>query len=123
MTVGVSPETHLPQWTPAARAAAYAWDLDVDNAAGNQCRAYGAAAIMRLPTRIRISWADDNTLKDEITLVDPKAYTHPWTVTKIYKRAPAGFTLLPYVCLENNRNPVDAEGHIGFVHSEASAKP
>jgi hypothetical protein len=71
----------------------------------------------------RIWLANDNELRDEITLVDPKAYTHPWTVTKIYKRAPAGFTLLPYVCLENNRNPVDENGHIGFVHSEASAKP
>jgi hypothetical protein len=49
--------------TPAARAAAAAWDLAADNAAGVQCRAYGAAAIMRMPTRIRIDWADDNTLK------------------------------------------------------------
>ncbi|HTI67138.1 MAG TPA: hypothetical protein VL460_06285 [Caulobacteraceae bacterium] len=71
----------------------------------------------------RIWLADDNTLKDEITLVDPKAYTHPWTVTKIYKRAPAGFTLLPYVCLENNRNPVNDKGQIGFVHQGGSDKP
>lgn len=56
--------------------------------------------------------ADDDTLRDEITLVDPKALARPWTVTKTYKRAPPGFTLLPYVCLENNRNPTDAEGHI-----------
>ena len=71
----------------------------------------------------RIWLANDNELRDEITLVDPKAYTHPWTVTKIYKRAPAGFTLLPYVCLENNRNPVDNGGHIGFVHEGGSDKP
>ena len=67
--------------------------------------------------------ADDNTLKDEITLVDPKAYTHPWTVTKTYNRAPAGFTLLPYVCLENQRNPVNDKGQIGFVHEGGSDKP
>jgi hypothetical protein len=56
--------------------------------------------------------ADDDTLRDEITLVDPKALTRPWTVTKVFKRAPPDFTLLPYVCLENNRNPIDAQGHI-----------
>lgn len=47
------------------RKAADGWDLAADNAAGNQCRAYGAAAIMREPTRIRVSWQDDATLKVE----------------------------------------------------------
>ncbi len=58
----------------------------------------------------RIWLADDDTLRDEITLVDPLALVKPWTVTKQYKRAPADFKLMPYVCLENNRNPVDANG-------------
>src|SRR5580765_4518894 len=39
------------------------WDPAKDEAAGNQCRAYGAAAIMRMPTRLHITWQDDNTLK------------------------------------------------------------
>jgi hypothetical protein len=43
--------------------AADAWDLDKDNAEGNQCRAYGAAGIMRVPTRLHIMWADDRTLE------------------------------------------------------------
>lgn len=77
----------------------------------------------QLVVKERFWLADDNTLKDEITLVDPKAYTRPWTVTKTYARAPAGFTLLPYVCLENQRNPVDDKGVIGFVHEGGSAKP
>jgi hypothetical protein len=47
------------------RKVADSWDLATDNAAGNQCRAFGAAAIMRVPTRIRISWEDDTTLKLE----------------------------------------------------------
>ena len=63
----------------------------------------------------RIWLADKDTLKDEITLIDAKAYTRPWTVTKTYNRAPPGFVLLPYVCLENNRNPINAEGEIGFI--------
>jgi hypothetical protein len=63
----------------------------------------------------RIWLADDETLRDEVTLVDPLALSKPWTVTKTYKRAPADFTLLPYVCLENNRNPIAADGSIQAV--------
>ena len=47
------------------RKVAAAWDLAADNATGNQCRAFGAAGLMRLPTRVRISWLDDTTLKLE----------------------------------------------------------
>ena len=40
-----------------------AWDPAADEAAGNQCRSYGAAAILRVPGRIRMTWDDDNTLR------------------------------------------------------------
>jgi hypothetical protein len=49
----------------AGTKAADAWDPAKDAAAGEQCRGYGAAAIMRLPGRIRISWDNDTTLKIE----------------------------------------------------------
>jgi hypothetical protein len=42
-----------------------AWNPAADEAAGNQCKSYGAAAIMRVPGRIHITWQDDNTLKLE----------------------------------------------------------
>ncbi|HET9272075.1 MAG TPA: hypothetical protein VFO31_28050, partial [Vicinamibacterales bacterium] len=42
-----------------------AFDPARDEAAGDQCKAYGAANIMRLPGRLRVSWADDTTLKIE----------------------------------------------------------
>ena len=67
--------------------------------------------------------ADDNTLKDEITLVDKKAYTRPWTVTKEYKRAEPNFTLMPYVCLENNRNPIGPDGRTQIILQGADAGP
>ncbi|MXO73265.1 hypothetical protein [Alteraurantiacibacter buctensis] len=51
--------------TAAGLAAAQAWDLAADNAAGEQCRAFGAGGIMRMPGRLRIGWQDDNTLKVE----------------------------------------------------------
>ena len=43
------------------------WDPAKDEAAGEQCKAYGAVGGMRLPGRLRISWPDDNTLKMELT--------------------------------------------------------
>jgi len=45
------------------RKAAAAWDLAADNAAGNQCKAFGVGGIMRQPGRLRISWQDDSTLE------------------------------------------------------------
>jgi hypothetical protein len=49
--------------TPEARRVADAWDPAADEAAGNQCKAYGAAAIMRVPGRIQVAWQDDNALR------------------------------------------------------------
>jgi hypothetical protein len=48
-----------------ARKIGQAWDPARDEAAGEQCRAYGAAGVMRLPTRLHITWQDANTLKLE----------------------------------------------------------
>jgi hypothetical protein len=42
-----------------------AWDPARDEAAGEQCRAYGAPAIMAVPTRLHITWQDDSTLEVE----------------------------------------------------------
>jgi hypothetical protein len=47
------------------RRVADAWDPAKDEAAGEQCRAYGAANIMRIPGRLHITWQDDTTLKIE----------------------------------------------------------
>lgn len=44
-----------------AREYAMAWRPEMD--VGNECRAYGAPAIMHEPGRINISWENDNTLK------------------------------------------------------------
>jgi hypothetical protein len=48
------------------RRIAEAWDSARDEAAGEQCKGYAAPAIMRLPSRVEITWADDNTLKLDI---------------------------------------------------------
>jgi len=49
--------------TDQARKVADTWNPATDEAAGNQCKAYGAAAIMRLAARFHITWQDDNTLR------------------------------------------------------------
>jgi hypothetical protein len=48
------------------RGAASNWDPAKDEAAGEQCRGYGAGGIMRLPIRLHITWQDERTLKMEI---------------------------------------------------------
>ena len=50
---------------PRGQQVAEAWDPAKDEAAGEQCKAYGAPGLMRGPIRMRISWQDDNTLKLE----------------------------------------------------------
>ena len=47
------------------RRVADTWDPAKDEAAGEQCRSYGAASIMRVPGRLHITWQDDNTLRIE----------------------------------------------------------
>jgi hypothetical protein len=47
--------------TDAARKVADTWDVSKDG----QCEAYGAAGLMRMPTRVHITWEGDNVLKIE----------------------------------------------------------
>ena len=67
--------------TDEARKAADAWDPAVDASAGNRCRAYGAAAIMRMPGRLHITWQDEDTLR-----VDTDAGVQ----TRLFRFAPSG---------------------------------
>ncbi len=48
-----------------SRKVANGWDPAKDEAAGEQCKGYGAPGIMRLPGRIHVTWKDDQTLKLE----------------------------------------------------------
>ena len=45
------------------RRVADTWDPAKDEAAGEQCRSYGAANIMRVPGRLHITWDNDTTLR------------------------------------------------------------
>jgi len=48
-----------------ARRVADAWDPARDQAAGEECRWYGAASIMSVPGRLHITWESDDTLRVE----------------------------------------------------------
>ena len=50
---------------PEGRKVADAWDPAKDEASGNACKAYGAPGLTRQPTRLHITWDNDNTLKVE----------------------------------------------------------
>lgn len=47
--------------SPAGRELAMAWDPKTDGS----CKAFGAANLLRMPTRLRITWTNDTTLKIE----------------------------------------------------------
>jgi len=51
---------------PEAKKIADAWDPGKDEAAGEQCKGYGAGNIMRMPGHFRIGWQDEETLKVDI---------------------------------------------------------
>jgi hypothetical protein len=44
---------------------ANAWDPAKDEAAEEQCKAYGAAGVMRAPGRLHVTWESDDSLKVE----------------------------------------------------------
>ena len=49
--------------TAAAVKVADAWDPAKDEAAGDQCKAYGAPALLRVPEHLHFIWQDDRTLR------------------------------------------------------------
>ena len=51
--------------TAEGRKVGLSWDPAKDEAAGEACRAYSAANVMRLPGRLHITWRDANTLQIE----------------------------------------------------------
>jgi hypothetical protein len=48
---------------PEGHRVANTWNSEKDEADGDQCKSYGAAAIMRVPGRVHIFWEGDNTLR------------------------------------------------------------
>jgi hypothetical protein len=62
----------------------------------------------------RIRRVDHDTLQDDLTVDDPKAYAKPWTGQQIFQLKP-GWEITEYVC-EDNVNFLD-------LHKKAIAEP
>jgi hypothetical protein len=80
---------------------------------------WGLPHTERLHTVERVTRTDFNTLKYEITVDDPGAYTGPWT-SGYTKRWSPGIEPFEYVCQENNYGP---QLMIGTVGSDSRSSP
>ena len=66
---------------------------------------------MRIVERFRLTGPDLMTI--ETTVTDPEALAAPWTTTRTLARH-RDWTTREYICEENNRNYVDAQGKAGI---------
>lgn len=64
---------------------------------------------LRILERIHQDEKDPNTLLFEVTMEDPEALERPYHVTHTYTRQ-RDWTLMEFICAENDRNPVDENG-------------
>ena len=67
----------------------------------------------------RFSRPDFNTLRYEVTVDDPAAYTAPWTGGFLLRWS-QGTELFEYICQDNNRSP---EGMVGTEQSVSRTSP
>ena len=66
---------------------------------------------MKIVERFRL--ADADTMTIETTVTDPEALAAPWVSNRTLRRHRA-WTIAEYICEENNRNSVDANGKAGI---------
>ena len=52
--------------TAEAVKVADAWDPAKDEVAGDQCKSFGAPALLRVPEHLHITWSDDHTLRMDV---------------------------------------------------------
>jgi len=58
------------------RAATAAWDYERDRREGNFCRPFGPPGLIRQPTRLRVDWEDDDTLRFEFDAGNQTRHMH-----------------------------------------------
>jgi hypothetical protein len=75
MTAPIGDVSSVPV-NAAGRQAAQAWNPKQDQADGSQCKAYGAAGLMRIPERLHVSWADESTLQIDTDAGTQKRLLH-----------------------------------------------
>jgi hypothetical protein len=97
-----------------------AWDPEKDQASGNQCKSYGAPAIMRVPGRLHLSWENDTTLRIDTDSGTQTRLLHfgeapPATVAPQWQ----GFSVASWEGLAADAGPVPkgapGERHAGYL--------
>lgn len=68
---------------------------------------------LKITERIGLSPTDPNTLTDEMTMEDPDALEKPYRRLFTFARQ-RDWSLMEFVCAENDRNPIDKDGHTTF---------
>lgn len=68
---------------------------------------------LKIVERIGLDAKDPDLLAVEMTLTDPKALVQPYRIRHTFKRQ-RDWNLMEFICAENDRNPVDADGRTGF---------
>jgi hypothetical protein len=76
---------------------------------------------MRVQERFHLS--DPDTMTIETTIVDPEALTMPYSMGARTLKRHRSWTIAEYICEENNRNFVDAEGKAGVRLADPLASP
>ncbi len=98
----------------AARQIAQAWDPAKDEAEGKACKAYGAVGVMQRPGRLKISWADDNTLRIDADAGTQTRLLHFGAAANAPKGEPSwqGYSIAQWMV--NGRAMIDLGG-VGFA--------
>jgi hypothetical protein len=68
---------------------------------------------LRITERIRLAPGDANTLLIDMTMEDPDALAAPYSRSLSFKRE-RDWSLMEFICAENDRNPVGADGYTKF---------
>jgi hypothetical protein len=68
---------------------------------------------LHISEHFHLAKGDPDTMIDDMLVEDPVALVKPWHNVLSYKRA-RDQDLLEFVCAENDRNPVDAQGKTGL---------
>jgi hypothetical protein len=105
--------------SPAAVPIINAWDPAADQRAGNQCKSYGAGAIMTVPGRLHITWQDAETLRID---------TDAGMQTRLLRFAPRASTSKPQPSWQGESSarwervaPPDRGGSLSVVTSNLRA--
>lgn len=86
------------------------WDWAADSANGNECRAFGGAAVMRQPGRLHIVWEDDETLRIDTSAGDQTRLLHFGPVSSPTKSTWQGMSVAEWVKQRQIRGLIGAGG-------------